>query len=69
MDLKEIRKTLIAGLRMLDMRKEPVMIVMSLLTTEKQLTTMMDWIATHYQEKPDEDRVIEIARAIKKQVK
>ena len=64
MDLKKIRQDLIAGLRMLDMRKEPVIVVMPLLRTEKQLTTMMDWIATHYEQHPDEDRIIAIARAI-----
>ncbi len=68
MDLKKIRQDLIAGLRMLDMRKEPVIVVMSLLRTEKQLTTMMDWIATHYQESPDEDKVIEIAEVIKEKI-
>ena len=69
MDLKKTRQTLIAGLRMLDMRKEPVIMVMSLLRTEKQLTTMMDWIATHYQKNPTEDKVIEIAQKIKEKVK
>lgn len=69
MDLKKTRQDLIAGLRELDMRKEPVIVVMSLLKTEKQLTTMMDWVATHYQENPTEDKVIQIAEAIKEQVK
>ena len=69
MDLKKIRQNLIAGLRALGMRKEPVIVVMSLLRTEKQLTTMMDWIATHYQKNPTEDKVIEIAQKIKEKVK
>ena len=39
------------------------MIVMSLLTTDKQRGTMIDWISKHYKENPTEDEVIEIARS------
>jgi len=51
------------------MRKEPCMIVMSLLKTDKQVGTMIDWIEKHHKENPSEDRIIQIAEAIKEQVK
>ena len=43
------------------------MIVMSLLTTDKQRGTMIE-ISKHYKENPTEDEVIEIAEAIKETI-
>lgn len=48
----------------LGMQEGACLIVMSLLTTDKQRGTMIDWISKHYKENPTEDEVIEIARAI-----
>ncbi len=52
----------------LGMREEACLVVMSLLTTDKQRGTMIDWIEKHYKEKPTEDKVIEVAEEIKEQV-
>ena len=69
--VSKIEKTLIQCLtsKELGMRKEPCMIVMSLLTTDKQRRTMIDWISKHYKEKTTEDKVIETAEKIAEQVK
>lgn len=53
----------------LGMRKEPVLIIVSLLTTEKQRGTMVDWLIKHYQENPSEDKILEIAELIREKVK
>ena len=53
----------------LGMRKEPCIVVMSLLQTEKQQGTMIDWIKKHYKENPSEDRIIEIAELINSKIK
>lgn len=58
-------RSLVDGLYLLGMRMEPVMVVMPMLTTEKQCRRMMDWIALHYQEHPTEEDAIEMAERIK----
>ncbi len=69
--LSKIEETLIQCLasKELGMKKEACMIVMSLLTTDKMRGTMIDWIKKHHKENPTEDKIIEIAEAIKEQVK
>lgn len=69
--ISKIEETLIQCLasKELGMRKEPCMIVMSLLTTDKMRGTMIDWIKKHYKENPTEDKIIEIAETIKEKVK
>ncbi len=69
--LSKIEETLIQCLasKELGMRKEACLVVMALLMTDKQRGTMIDWISKHYKENPTEDKVIEIAEAIKEQVK
>ena len=64
--LSEIEETLIQCLanKELRMQEGACLIVMSLLTTDKQRGTMIDWISKHYKENPTEDEVIEIAEAI-----
>ena len=69
MEVRKLRQEVIAGLHEMDMRKEPIMIIISLLKTEKQLQKMMDWIATHFEDNPTEDEVIEVAERIKEKVK
>lgn len=48
----------------LGMRKEPCIVVMSLLQTEKQQGTMIDWIKKHYKENPSEDMILQVAEKI-----
>ena len=60
---------LIQSFHALGMRKEAAMIAFSQLKTDKQADTMFAWIEKHHMENPSEDRIIQIAEAIKKQVK
>lgn len=40
-----------------------------MLKTEQQAETMLDWIYKHHKENPSEDEILEIAEAIREQVK
>lgn len=68
--LSEIEEILIQCLasKELGIRKEACMVVMSLLTTDKQRGIMVDWIEKHFKENPTEEEVIEIAEVIKEKI-
>ena len=67
--MTKIEEILVLCCRELKMSKEAMLIVMSCCQTEKQIRTMLDWIKKHYQENPSEDEILEIAEAIREQVK
>lgn len=59
---------LIDGCKLLKVSKEVTMIVMACLRTDKQQGMMLDWLKKHHQENPSEDKILEVAEAIKEQV-
>lgn len=60
---------LIQSFHALGMRKEAAIAAFSMFKTDRQADTMLDWIYKHHQENPSEDEVLEIAEAIREQVK
>ncbi len=60
---------LIQSFHALGMRKEAAMIAFTQLKTDKQAEAMFAWIEKHHKENPSEDRIIQIAEAIREQVK
>ncbi len=64
-----MRKYLVACLHSMRISMEVTTIVVACCQTEEQIGTMMDWIKKHHQENPSEDEVLEIAEAIREQVK
>ena len=60
---------LICCLEEMKLPKENIIAILTMLQTEKQMGTMLDWIKKHYKENPSEDIIIQIAETIKKQVK
>ncbi len=60
---------LIQSFHALGMRKEAAIAAFSMLKTEQQAETMLDWIYKHHKENPSEDEILEIAEAIREQVK
>lgn len=60
---------LIQSFHALGMRKEAAMIAFSQLKTDRRAEAMFAWIEKHHKENPSEDRIIQIAEAIKEQVK
>ena len=63
MDSDKLSKALVALLYNLDCRKEVMMVVLSLLTTERERLSLAYWINKHQQ--ATEDQVIEAAKKIK----
>ena len=63
MNSNELSKALVALLHSLDCRKEAMMIILSLLTTEKERISLVYWISKHQQ--ATEEQVIAAAEIIK----
>ena len=59
---------LIQSFHALGMRKEAAMIAFMQLKTDKQAETMLAWIEKYHKENPSEDRIIQTAEAIGKQI-
>ena len=49
--------------------KENIIAIATMLQTEKQMGTMLDWIKKHYKESPSKPRVMLVATNIKNGVK
>ena len=61
-------KLLIDGCKILNIRLEVTLIVMACCRSDKQQGVMLDWMKKHYQEKPTEEEVLEIAETIREEV-
>ena len=68
-ELEELYKLLIGGLKGMGIGEATTVGTALMLRTKDQLLTMLDWISKHYKEKPDEDRVLRIAKLISLEVK
>jgi hypothetical protein len=60
---------LIDGLHAMGLPKENIIAIATMLQTEKQMGTMLDWIKKHYKENPSKLRVMLVATNIKNGVK
>ena len=63
MNSNNLNKALIALLHSLDCRRESMMIILSLLTTERERMSLIHWINNHQQ--ASEEQVIKAAEKIK----
>ena len=68
-DLDELYRILISGLKEMGIGEATTVGTALMLRTKDQLLTMLDWISKHWEEKPDEDRVLRIAKLISQEVK
>ena len=65
---KDFQNLLIDGLHAMKLPKENIIAIATMLQTEKQMGTMLDWIMKHYQENPNKLRVMLVAKNIKEGV-
>ena len=65
---KNFQNLLIDGLHSMDIPKENIIAVATMLQTEKRMGTMLDWIKKHYKENPSKLRVMLVAKNIKEGV-
>lgn len=65
---KNFQNLLIDGLHATGLPKENTIAVATMLQSEKQMGTMLDWIKKHYKENPSKLRVIFVAKNIKEGV-
>lgn len=68
-DLEELYRILIGCLKEMGIGQASTTATALMLRTKDQLLTMLDWINKHHQEKPDEDRVLRIAKRISQEIK
>ena len=66
---KNFKNLLIDGLHAMGLPKENIIAIATMLQTEKQMGTMLDWIKKHYKENPSKLRVMLVATNIKNGVK
>lgn len=69
MALSETKKVLINGLSLILKSKDTILVIALMLKSEAQMLTMIDWINKHQKENLNEDLVLQVAEAIKEQVK
>ena len=62
---KNFQNLLIDGLHAMDLPKENIIAIATMLQTEKRMGTMLDWIAKHHKENPSKLRVMLVAKNIK----
>lgn len=70
-DLEELYRILISCLKGMGIGEATTVGTALMLRTKPQILTMLDWINKHWEEKPkpDEDRVLRIAKLISQEVK
>ncbi len=68
-DLEELYKILVSCLKEMGISQATTTATALMLRTKDQLLTMLDWINKHHKEKPDEDRVLNMAELISQKVK
>lgn len=64
-----LEELLVDGCKILNLKPEPMLVVMACCRTKKQQLTMLDWMKKHYKENPSEDEVLKIAELIREKVK
>lgn len=69
MTIKEIRQVLIGDLFEMKQPRDNVEAIVTMLKSEDQMLTMIDWIQKHHKENPSNYRVIMTAVNIKQGVK
>ena len=69
MTKEEKRDLMIGCLLEMNLPKENVCAIATMLQSEKQMGTMLDWIKKHYKENPSKLRVMLVAKNIKDGVK
>ena len=62
---KNFRNLLIDGLHAMKLPKENIIAIATMLKTEKQMGTMLDWIMKHHKENPTKLQVMLVAAKIK----
>ena len=62
---KNFRSLLIDGLHAMGLPKENIIAIATMLQTEKQMGTMLDWTKNHYKENPSKLRVMLVAIRLK----
>ena len=65
---KDFQNLLIDGLHAMGLPKENIIAISTMLQTEKQMGTMLDWIKKHHKENPSKLRVMLVAKNIKEGV-
>ena len=65
---KDFRETLIGCLLEMKLPKENIRAIITMLQTERQMGTMLDWIAQHHKENPSKLQVMLVAKNIKEGV-
>lgn len=68
-ELEELYRILISCLKEMGIGEATTVGTALMLRTKDQLLTMLNWISKHYKEKPDEDRVLNMAELISQEVK
>lgn len=68
-DLEEPYRLLIGGFKGMGIGEATTVGTALILRTKPQILTMLDWISKHWEEKPDEDKVLRIAKLISQEVK
>ena len=66
---KEFQKLLIECLLEMNLPKDNIRAILSMLKTEKQMGTMLDWINQHHKENPTKLQIMQVAANIKNGVK
>lgn len=66
---KDFQNLLIDGLHAMKLPKENIIAIATMLKTEKQMGTMLDWIYKHHKENPSKLQVMMVAANIKNGVK
>lgn len=66
---QKFQDLLIDGLHAMGLPKENIIAIATMLQTEKQMGTMLDWIYKHYKENPSKLKVMLVASNIKNGVK
>ena len=62
---KEFQKLMIACLLKMGLPKDNIRAIATILKTERQMGTMLDWIYQHHKENPSKLRVMLVANNIK----
>lgn len=68
-DLEELYRILIGCLKEMGIGQASTTATALMLRTKPQILTMLDWISKHWEEQPDEDRVLRIAKRISQEIK
>ena len=67
--MTRLEELLVDCCKALNLKPEPMLVVMACCRTEKQQLAMLRWIKNHYQENPSEGEISRVAEEIMEEVK